>query len=234
MDNTFATQISSTQFNEELQGIRGRLTLMGKLSTQQLALAIDALLASNHELAEQAIEHETALSALAIGLEEQCAKLLSSGSGSAKDLRLLLAVLKISNELEAICSLTTRIANNVLTLCNASLNLSNSFINLDASYALQHLANLVQNILQQTVDTVANMQGVQPVPNRAVLNNIDREYNSLLRQFITQMLEDPQHIPNTIDILASARALERIGDHACYIGRHLRCWYTPEQDQESS
>ena len=76
-------------------------------------------------------------------------------------------------------------------------------------------------MLHDALDAFARMS-LEKVPEITSLDiKVDREYDSVLRQLLTRMMEDPRNITRTLDVLWTVRALERIGDHACYICKHL-------------
>jgi len=133
---------------------------------------------------------------------------------AAFDLRLLLTVIKVINELERVGDLAERIAN-------MAIHLSDSIGKRDDYYELQHMADLVKEMLHEALDAFArmNIDTITEITGRD--EHVDKEYASILRQLITQMMEDPRNITRTLDILWTVRALERIGDHSRYICEHL-------------
>ena len=86
---------------------------------------------------------------------------------------------------------------------------------------MEHIAELVKGMLHDALDAFSriNIEKVSAIFERE--DNVDREYDNILRQLITRMMEDPRNITRTLDVLWTVRALERIGDHACYICEHL-------------
>ena len=83
------------------------------------------------------------------------------------------------------------------------------------------MTELVREMLHGALDAFARMsiEDITKITGRD--ENVDREYNSIIRQLITHMMEDPRNITRTLNVLWTVRAVERIGDHACYICEHL-------------
>jgi phosphate transport system protein len=83
------------------------------------------------------------------------------------------------------------------------------------------MSDLVKEMLHGALDAFARMciDDITLITGRD--ENVDREYDSIIRQLITHMMEDPRNITRTLNVLWTVRAVERIGDHACYICEHL-------------
>lgn len=91
----------------------------------------------------------------------------------------------------------------------------------DQYYELQHMADLVKEMLHGALDAFARMTIDDITTITGMDDKVDREYASIIRQLITHMMEDPRNITRTLNVLWTIRAMERIGDHACYICEHL-------------
>jgi phosphate transport system protein len=124
-------------------------------------------------------------------------------------------VIKLLTEIERVGDNAKRIAQMAIHIANDSDS------NADAYYELQHIAEMVREMLHRALDAFARMDTGEIDSINAQDENVNREYKSIMRQLITRMMEDPRNITRSLDILWAARALERIGDHACNIGEYV-------------
>ena len=213
MENTKIGHHISERFNVELEDIRNKVLMMGGLVERQIELAIEAYTTGNMELAEQVIKQDNEVDELEIQIDHECTQILALRQPTAFDLRLLITVIKIIHEIERVGDKAERIAEMAIKLAGAENKLSH--------YELEHMAVLVKGMLHDALDAFARMT-LDDVPAITALDiNVDREYDSIMRQLITRMMEDPRNITRTLDVLWTVRALERIGDHACYICEHI-------------
>jgi phosphate transport system protein len=213
MDNSKIGHHISEQFNKELEDIRNKVLIMGGLVERQIEQAIEAYTTGNMELAEKVIKQDNDVDLLEIAIDQECTQILALRQPTAFDLRLLITVIKIIHEIERVGDKAERIAEMAIQLANAEIRISH--------HELEHMALLVKGMIHDALDSFARMT-VDDVPAITALDvNVDREYDSILRQLITRMMEDPRNITRTLDVLWTVRALERIGDHACYICEHL-------------
>lgn len=214
MDNNKIGHHISGQFNKELEDIRNKVLTMGGLIEQQVDFAIRAFTTNDIELAELIIKQDNQVDALEMEIDMECTQILALRQPTAFDLRLLLAVIKIINELEVVGDLAERIAK-------IAIQLSDTDGKSDQYYEILHMADLVKEMLHGALDAFARMSidDITAITGRDA--HVDREYASVVRQLITHMMEDPRNITRTLNVLWTVRALERIGDHACYICEHL-------------
>ncbi len=215
MDNTSIGHHISGQFNKEIEDIRNHVLTMGGMVEEQLELAINAFSTNNLELADQVIKQENQVDLLEVALDKECTQIMALRQPTAFDLRLLITILRIINELERVGDLAEHIAKMTIHLADVEGHKPDSF------HEIKHMAALVQGMLHDALDSFARMSVDQVHAITSRDENVDREYGSIIRQQITYMMEDPRNITRTFDVLWAVRSLERIGDHACNICEHL-------------
>ncbi|MGZ8241551.1 MAG: phosphate signaling complex protein PhoU [Methylobacter sp.] len=216
MDNSNIEKMGqhiSEQFNKKLEALHTKVLTMGGSVEWQIELAVQAFTTGDSELAERVIKQDNDVDELEMAIDLECTQLLALMQPAAFDLRLLITVIKIVHELERVGDHAERVAEMAIKLAGVESKFPH--------YELEHMAELVKGMMHDALDSFARMC-VDDVPAITALDdNVDREYDNILRQLITRMMEDPRNITRTLDVLWTVRALERIGDHACYICEHL-------------
>ncbi|MFZ2171201.1 MAG: phosphate signaling complex protein PhoU [Methylococcaceae bacterium] len=213
MDNSKIGQHISEQFNKELEDIRNKVLTMGGLVEQQIELAVQAFTTGDVELADQVIKQDNQVDALEMDIDLECTQILALRQPTAFDLRLLITVIKIIHEIERVGDKAERVAQMAIQLAGVESKFPH--------HELEHMAELVKGMLHDALDSFARMTIEELAEITERDDKVDREYENILRQLITRMMEDPRNITRTLDVLWTVRALERIGDHACYICEHL-------------
>jgi len=197
----------SQQFNEELEDVRNRVLAMGGLVEQQLEHAVNALMNNDGDLADQVIKNDYKINAMEVAIDEECSRILARRQPAASDLRLIMAVIKTITDLERIGDQAERIGRMAKRLTEAHGE--------SQAYApVRNLGERVRTMLHATLDSFARMDPEAAVAVAREDISVDKDYDGLMRQLITHMMEDPRTITWVLDVMWSARALERIGDHA--------------------
>jgi phosphate transport system protein len=214
MDKPQIGQHISRQFNAELEDVRQRVLAMGGLVEQQIADATRALITGDGELGQEVSRNDHKVNGFEVSIDEECSHILARRQPTASDLRLVVAVIKTITDLERIGDEADRIARMATDLA--------SHERIKASYGeIGHLSKHVQQMLRGALDAFARMdvEAALAVAREDVA--VDREYEALLRQCITYMMEDPRTIRHVMDLVWSVRALERIGDHARNLAEYV-------------
>ena len=207
MDKAKFGQHISQQFDGELEDIRNRVMAMGGLVEQQLSDALKALSDIDAELAEVVISNDYKINALEVAIDEECVQILARRQPAAGDLRLVIAVIKTITDLE-------RIGDEAERVGRMALHFAETGGESKMLVGISHLGEHVRAMLHDALDAFARMDTDAAVHVAKQDAKADREYESILRELMTYMMEDSRAIPNVLDIMWSARALERIGDRA--------------------
>ena len=208
-DNGKMTDHTVKAFSEQLESLSSGVARMGGLAEAQLADAVEAIARRDTKLAEGAIAGDPRIDELQQQIEAQALKLLALRQPMAVDLRDTLAAIKIASELERIGDLAKNIAKRALVLNREPP------IRLTQSLARMGRASL--NQLKLVLDSYSDRdaKGAEAVWRND--GEIDEIYNSLFRELLTYMMEDPRTISLCTHLLFVAKNIERTGDHATNI-----------------
>ncbi len=226
----------SAQFDAELSGISGRVLEMGGLVESQVAQAVYALTHFNGEIASQVLIQEERVNQLEVEIDRDLSTVIARRQPTARDLRLLIAVSKTIGNLERVGDEAARIGRTVQRLMNSGVS---SRMRLPVS-DIAFEADLAIALLRRSLDAFARLDAQQALQVIKQDNEIDTEFDGLMRKLVTYMMEDPRTISASIDLVFVAKAIERVGDHAknlaeqvIYIVKGADVRHTPMGDVES-
>jgi phosphate transport system protein len=196
-------------FTEQLESLANSVAQMGGLAEAQLANAIEAIAKRDGKLAEAAIGSDERVDRIQQTIEEHALRLLALRQPMAVDLRATLAAIKIANELERIGDLAKNIGKRALVLNREPP------IRLTQSLARMGRQSLAQ--LKMVLDAYSDRDAEAARNVWRHDEEIDELYNSLFRELLTYMMEDPRTIGLCTHLLFIAKNIERAGDHATNI-----------------
>jgi phosphate transport system protein len=203
-------------FEQELNRLRALITDMGGLVESEVAEACRAVIEKDSAAATRAVETDPKVDALERDIEQFVIRLLALRQPMAQDLRLIVASLKITGDLERIGDYAANVAKRSLVLEQFSLPYTLT--------GLAHMSLLVQENLKTVIDAVGEGDTAKALQVWRSDEVIDEIYNALFRELITYMMEDPRNISPCAHLLFIAKNLERIGDHATNIAETV--YYT--------
>lgn len=197
-------------FDIDLQGLARMVTEMGGLAEKQIVEAIGALVRLDTALAARVIAEDAKIDALQHQIEERAVLVLARRQPMAVDLREIIAALRICNDLERIGDLAKNIAKRV----NA---LAGGFQLANLTRGIERMADLVLVQLKDVLDSYARRDSAKAVAVWRGDEQVDAFNNSLFRELLTYMLEEPRNIGACIHLVFCVKNIERIGDHATNI-----------------
>ena len=178
-----------------------------------LALAVEAYLERKTDKAERVLQGDRNIDAMEIDIEERCINLLALQQPMAKDLRMLTAALKISNDLERVGDHAVNIAGSVIRLKQLRP------VALDPE--LIEMARLAREMLSDALEAFirGDSASAREVCRRD--DRVDALHDSVFRIMLTHMMEEPQTIGAGVEVFLVSRNLERVADLATNIAEDV-------------
>jgi phosphate transport system protein len=203
MENLNLNRHISGQFNNELENVRNQIMQMGGLIEQQLADALIAMSTNDLELARKVIVKDKEVNLFETKVDQDCSQIIAKRQPAATDLRLILTIMKTVTELERVGDSVTAIAKMII---------ENHGQKVPPLIGLENMGQIVLKMLHNALDAFTRLDFHAAITVHNEDKKVNRQYESILRELMTFMMEDPRSVPFVLKVLASARAIERIGD----------------------
>jgi phosphate transport system protein len=197
-------------YEEELAALNTKIAKMGGLAEQVVGQSIDALDRRDPDLAEVTIKEDEVIDELEHEIEEQAIVMIARRQPMAYDLRQIMAALRISADLERIGDLGKNIGKRALAVVGEQQPKK-------LMLGLKHMGELALEQLKEVLDAFIERDADRALKVWYKDEEIDAMYNSLFRELLTYMMEDPRNIGLCTHLLFGAKNIERIGDHATNI-----------------
>ena len=206
-------RIMTTHLQKEIEKLQKRILFMGAEVEDTVRKSVDALVRRDAKLAQAVIDHDEEIDQLEIEIEEECLKILALHQPVAIDLRYVIAVLKMNNDLERIGDLAVDIAERAAYLGTHSP--------IDLLLDFRGMADLTQLMLKCSLDALVNSDPVLARQVRAsddAVDEMNREMFTLIHDYIRN---NPDHVAEAIHLLSASRHLERIADQTTNIAEDV-------------
>ncbi|SDY43679.1 phosphate signaling complex protein PhoU [Citreimonas salinaria] len=204
----------SSAFERDLEGIQAQIMKMGGLIEAAIRDAAKSLATHDVELAERVRDGDAAVDALEDMLNDEAARVIALRAPTAIDLRVILSVMRMSANLERIGDLAKNMAKRTGILIEMP-EIGG------AAKSLRRMSREVEAMLKDALD--AHIQRDEALARDVIARDLDVDqlYNTLFRELLTFMLEDPRNITPCMHLHFIAKNIERMGDHVTSIAEQV-------------
>ncbi len=203
-------------FDRELDSVRSRVLSMGGLVERQITDAVTALKEGDSELAEYVVRTDHRVNAQEVSIDEDCTYILARRQPTARDLRMVTAIIKTITDLERIGDESEKIAKAAVSISTSSAP--------GLPELIQQIDQMGQDVLimlRETLDAFVRNDTEAAVNTAAKDDDIDRLYVKLISEITNSIKQSPEDIEIFHSLMWVARALERIGDHSKNICEYI-------------
>ena len=200
-------------FSRELEKVKKQILSLGALVEERVRLVLNAVDANDAELAHKIIKTDYEVDEMEVEIEEECLKILALHQPVAVDLRFVIAVIKINNDLERIGDQAVNIAERVDAI--AKRDLSDFFFDYSA------MGEKAQNMLKMSLDALVNMNAELAFKVVLLDDEVDQIKDDAYDSIKQKIKENPDKIGYLINLLLISRHIERLADHATNIAEEV-------------
>ena len=198
----------STQFDADLDELLSQVLRMGGLVEQQIVDALAGFSSGDSAVFDRVIAGDHEVNSMEVSVDRECSRIIAKRQPTARDLRLMMAIIKTITDLERCGDEAAKIARMSKRIFEHQRS------PLPRISDIRTAAEIALGMLRRVLDALARLDVIAAAAVIREDMTIDDEFRSILRQLITFMMEDPRTISMSIDIVFIAKSIERIGDHA--------------------
>jgi len=198
---------------KDIDSLKNKIITMGSEAEDRVYKASLAIINRDERLVNEVIQSDRQIDRMEVDIEEHCLKILALYQPVAIDLRFIIAVLKINNELERVGDIAVNIAERAAFLCK--------YKDYEIPYDVKGMATKVESMVTRSIDALVHMDVQLAHQIRAEDDQVD-EYNREMYARVKDILvKSPEDINCMLHAVSAGRHLERIADHACNIAEDV-------------
>jgi phosphate transport system protein len=201
------------RFHKELDNIKKSILSLGALVEERVRMAIRAIQSRDMEIAQTIIRSDYEIDEMEVDIEEECLKVLALHQPVAVDLRFLIAVIKINNDLERIADEAVNIAERVETVAK--------YRDIPLAIDYSAMAGKTEDMLRLSLDSLVNLDIDLAFQVFTMDDEVDRLHVDSYRRTKDAIRQSPDSVAGLINYYLISRHLERIGDHATNIAEEV-------------
>lgn len=204
----------SVFLERQVQKLKKQVLHIGTLCEEGVRDAITAVLQRDIALAQRVIEHDKAIDLAEVDLEEECLHTLALNQPVAFDLRYVVAILKINNDLE-------RIGDHAKNIAGQAIALTNEPELERVPYDLRTMSQNVSEMLRNALDALVSLDVDKARAVRKLDDEVDTINATMYDLVIAEMRSQPHHMEQLVHFMSISRQLERMADHCCNIAKDV-------------
>jgi phosphate transport system protein len=220
-----------SSYEDDLTNLNKAISEMGGMVEQAITEAAVALLRLDHAQAQTVRAFDKQIDEMQQRINDSAVSIIARRQPMAADLRMVVTAIQVANDLERTGDMAKQLAKRAMQI--EALGLAPKFYN-----GVKHMKELVARQLKHAIDAYLSRDVAAAIDVCGRDDEVDAMYNSLFRELLTYMMEDPRNITQCTHLLFCTKSLERVGDHATNIaeaayylvtGRHLSADETQRQ-----
>lgn len=197
----------------EIEKLKKQILALGAVVEERVRMAVKSIEEHDHELARSVIRGDIEIDHMEVDLEEECLKILALYQPVANDLRFIIAVLKINNDLERLGDLAANIADRATCLTDGGKN--------EIITDISIMADKAQRMLRNSLDALVNLDAALAREVCAMDDEVDEIHANIFTKFETAVRKNPDKLQYFTHLMGVSRNLERIADHTTNIAEDV-------------
>src|SRR5216110_3534193 len=208
---TADSNVGFRHFHDQLSALKETLLGMSSKAEERTDLAVEALLTRDREKANLVIDGDAELNALEMEVEQAAVELLALQQPMARDLRFIIAAIKVSNDLE-------RVGDHAVNIAQSALRLASTSTVITPDPEINEMSRRARKMLHDSLTAFVRADGALGREVCKADDEVDAMHNSVFRILVTHMMEDARTITPSLELFLVSRNLERVADLATNIG----------------
>ena len=206
--------------HRNIQKMKKRLLSIGAIVEEQVDLAVKSIVNRDQSLAQKVAEGDVSIDLMEVDLEEEGLKTLALHQPMAVDLRMIISILKINNDLERIGDLAVDATRRAVVLVELDP--------IEFPFDIPLMSRKVQQMLKQSLDALVNQDMALAVQVCQADDEVDAIHAEVYSKVEKEILRHPEHIAQLLTYLSVSRYLERIADQVTNIAEDIIFWVNSE------